>query len=90
MGIKWTDVKLGVSPLSHNIYLGKTKPMSGSNGLEEWTDKSGDKTNDVLIAIVEWFIYLKKYKDKSKFSIKANGKEYTVSFTEKDVEVHND
>ena len=90
MGIKWEDVKLGVSPLTQNIYIGKIKPMGGSDGLEVWTDKSEDKTNDVLIAVVEWFIYLKKYEDKSKFSLEANGKEYTVSFSVKDLEVQNE
>jgi hypothetical protein len=86
MGIKWENVKLGVSPLTQNIYIGKTKVMSGSDGLEVWTDKSEDKTNDVLRAVVEWFIYLKEYDDKSKFSLEANGKEYTVSFSVKDVD----
>ena len=85
MGIKWENVKLGVSPLTQNIYIGKTKVMSGSDGLEVWTDKSEDKTNDVLRAVVQWFIYLKKDEDKSKFSIEANGKEYTVSFSERDL-----
>ncbi|NLC39792.1 MAG: hypothetical protein GX763_02620 [Clostridiaceae bacterium] len=85
MGIKWKDVKLGVSPLTQNIYIGKIKPMGGSDGLEVWTDKSEDKTNDVLRAVVEWFIYLKEYDDKSKFSLEANGKEYTVSFSVKDL-----
>ena len=49
--IDWKSVKLGISPLANKIYIGKTKV--DKDGLEIWTDRSGDKTLDVLRVVLD-------------------------------------
>ena len=41
MGVKWEDVSAGISPLTGEIYLGKSKPLPGSEKdiLRMWTDR---------------------------------------------------
>ena len=56
MGIKWSDVKIGTSPITNNIYLGKVKPDKINPNLGIWTDKSGDKTKEVLVAVFEHMV----------------------------------
>ena len=56
MGIKWEDVKIGTSVVTNNIYLGKVKPEKSNPNLAVWTDKSGDKTKEVLVAVFEHMI----------------------------------
>lgn len=51
MGIKWNDIKLGVSPLSNNIYIGKVK--RDTKGLLIFSDKSGDMTKQCVKAVME-------------------------------------
>ncbi|GEM_PF-4105048 len=52
--IKWEDVKIGLNILDNKIYLGKTR--KDKSGLELWTDRSGDKTNEVVKAVMEYMI----------------------------------
>jgi len=73
--IKWSDVKVGVSPLSNTIYMGKTKPMKGHPNISEWVDRSGDKTEEVMIAVIEWFIGGKEIG----YQLKTKDKTYTLS-----------
>ena len=56
MGIKWNDVKIGTSHITNNIYLGKVKPDKTNPTLGIWTDKSGDKTKEVIVAVIEHMV----------------------------------
>ena len=51
MGINWKDVHFGNSPLTNEIYIGKSKPMKNRPALSEWTDKSGDVSNECMYAV---------------------------------------
>lgn len=53
MGVKWEDVSAGISPLTGEIYLGKSKPLPGSekDGLRMWTDRSDSKTDTITFTI---------------------------------------
>ena len=53
--IKWSDVKIGVSPITKTIVIGKSKPIKGHPNMEQWTDRSDDMTREVIIAVMEWF-----------------------------------
>ena len=56
MGIKWEDVKIGTSVITNQIYLGKVKHNKENPRIGIWTDKSGDKTNEVLVAVFDHMI----------------------------------
>ena len=49
MGVKWEDVSAGISPLTGEIYLGKSKPLprNEKDGLRMWTDRSDSKTDKI-------------------------------------------
>ncbi len=81
--IKWENIKLGASPITNNIYIGKTKV--DKDGLEIWTDRSGDMTQDVLKVVLDWFNDRYKYEDKDSVSITLNGKEYRLTFSVREV-----
>lgn len=83
MGVKWKDVTLGVSPFTNSIYIGKTKKHK--DGLELWTDRSEDKTQEVLKAVMDWFNCRYKYENKDSVGITLNGKEYRLTFSVKEV-----
>lgn len=52
--IKWDDVHVGVSPLTREIYIGKSKPLAGAKpGTCMWTDKSEPKTEEVVRAVMD-------------------------------------
>lgn len=59
MSIKWEDVSAGISPLTGEIYLGKSKPLPGSekDGLRMWTDKSGPKTDNIVKTVMEHMLF---------------------------------
>lgn len=82
--IKWQDVKVGASPLTNSMFIGKTK--KDKNGLELWTDRSDDKTQEVLKATMDWFNSRYKYEDKDSVSITLNGKEYRLTFSVREVQ----
>jgi len=56
MGIKWSEVKVGTSMLTNQIYIGKLKRDKNNPKLQYWTDKSGDKTNEVVMAVFEHMV----------------------------------
>ena len=58
MGIKWEDVKIGTSVLTNQIYLylGKVNLDKKNPQLGKWTDRSGDKTDEVLVAVFEHMV----------------------------------
>ena len=56
MGIKWEDVKIGTSVLTNQICLGKIKFDKENSKIGIWTDKSGDKTNEVLVAVFDHMV----------------------------------
>jgi len=70
MGIKWADVHIGTSPLTGNIYIGKTKKDSN---LTVWTDKSKDKTNECVMAVMEHMLIKAEEENKSKFRYEIPG-----------------
>ena len=70
MGIKWEDVKVGASFLTNQIYIGKVK-----DGI--WTDRSGDKTNEILSAVVEMILST----DNKEITVKTNEKNYNLKLT---------
>ena len=82
--INWESVKLGISPLTNKIYIGKTKV--DKDGLETWTDRSGDKTQDVLKVVMDWFVTRHKYDKKDSIEIEFEGKRYTLKLIVEDIE----
>lgn len=55
MGVKWEDVSAGISPLTGEIYLGKSKPLPGSekDNLRMWTDRSDSKTDNIVKVVMD-------------------------------------
>lgn len=53
MGIKWDDVHIGNEVISGSIYIGKSKQMTGVDGVSVWTDRSGDKTDECINAVIQ-------------------------------------
>lgn len=54
MGIKWEDVNVMCTAISNQICLCKSKPIPGAKpGCMMATDKSGDKTEQVVKAVME-------------------------------------
>lgn len=82
MAIKWEDVKVGVSPITNSIFIGKTNVKK--DGLEIWTDRSDDKKNEILLAVIEWFMARYKYHEKDSIEIVYNGKKLKLTYTEED------
>lgn len=56
MGINWSEVRVGTSALTNQIYIGKVNRDKNNPKLQRWTDKSGDKTDEVVIAMFEHMI----------------------------------
>jgi len=50
MGIKWDDVRILNSPITNQIYLGKGKADKKYPGVWIATDKSKDRTDEMLSA----------------------------------------
>lgn len=82
MAIKWEDVKVGVSPITSSIFIGKTKVEK--DGLEIWTDRSDDKKHEILLSVIEWFMVRYKYHEKDSIEIVHNGKKLKLTYTEED------
>lgn len=82
MSIKWEDIKVGVSPLTNSIFIGKTKAEKG--GLETWTDRSDDKKHEILLAVIEWFMVRNRYENKDSIELVHNGKKLKLTYTEED------
>lgn len=82
MAIKWSDIKLGTSPLTNSIFIGRTKV--GKNGMEEWTDRSEDMKQDILKAVLEWFMLRYKFENKTSIELITNGKRYMLTYSEED------
>ena len=79
--IKWCDINLGVSPLTNKIFIGKSKPVKDRPGVSAWTDRSGDMTDKVIYAIVDWFLA----RDKKECKIFIGNKKYLLKLeTERD------
>ena len=76
MGIKWSDVKIGTSPITNNIYLGKVKPDKINPNLGIWTDKSGDKTKEVLVAVFEHMV--RRMQDEGYTGYQLDGYELSI------------
>ena len=49
MAINWKNIKIGVSPITNSIYLGKTKKKGD---MELWTEKSEDKTEEIIKCVM--------------------------------------
>lgn len=71
MGIKWNDVKLGCSILSNIIYIGKVK--RDKDGMQLWTDKSGDKTDECVKAVMEHMMTTCKEQNKNTTAYEIKG-----------------
>ena len=76
MGIKWEDVKIGTSVLTNQIYLGKVKLDKENPQIGTWTDKSGDKTNEVLVAVFEHMV--KRMKQEGYTGYQLDGYELSI------------
>lgn len=76
MGIKWKDVKIGTSVLTNEICLGKVKLDKENPKLGIWTDKSGDKTNEVLVAVFEHMV--KRMKQEGYTGYQLDGYELSI------------
>lgn len=59
MGVKWEDVSAGISPLTGEIYIGKSKPWSDgkTDHVRLWTDKSGPKTDNIVKAVMDHMLF---------------------------------
>lgn len=59
MGVKWEDVSAGISPLTGEIYLGKSKPLPGNEkgGLRMWTDRSDSKTDNIVKVVMDHMLF---------------------------------
>ncbi len=60
--IKWEDIKIAPTGITNRIVLGKTKKLK--NGAEVWTDKSEDKTDEVVGAVADYLLAQMKEKYK--------------------------
>jgi len=60
MAIKWEDYELGVTAITNKIIIGKSKPVKGRQDLREWIDKSGDKTEMAVKAVMEHMLNICK------------------------------
>ena len=68
MAINWENIKVGVSPITNSIYIGKTK----KNGdMELWTDKSEDRTEEIIKCVM---VHMLKIYDKEGKSIYKSGR----------------
>ena len=68
MAINWKNIKVGVSPITNSIYIGKTK-KSGDNEL--WIDKSEDKTEEIIKCVM---VHMLKIYDKEGKSTYKSGR----------------
>ena len=84
MGIKWSDIKIGISPLTNKLYIGKTR--RDKDGYELWTDKSPDMT-DSMIRFVKEHLKERCREEEFKDGIYLNFKDGTLSFEPKKEEV---
>lgn len=64
MAIKWENIKVGVSPITNSIYIGKTK-KNGDNEL--WTDKSEDKTEEIIKCVMVHMLNLRDKEGKTAY-----------------------
>lgn len=76
MGIKWEDVKISTSVFTNNIYLGKVKLDKENPQTGKWTDRSGDKTDEVIIAVFNHMI--ERMEQKGYTSYQLNGYELSI------------
>ncbi len=74
--INWRDVKIGVSPISNVIVIGKTKPIKGHPNMEEWTDRSDDMTGQVIRTVMVWLEMTGQYE----IVIDDNGCKRTLTY----------
>jgi len=88
MGIKWNDVKIGTSAITNQIYLGKIKLDKKNPKLGIWTDKSGDKTKEVLVAVFEHMI--KRMEQEGYTGYQLDGYELSIRMIEESKEGVND
>ena len=63
MGIKWEDVRILNSPISNKIYLGKGKRDTRNPGLIISTDKSQDRTDEILAVVM---VYMDTWSSENK------------------------
>ena len=78
MGIKWSDIKFGLSPLSNKVYMGKAKDVG--NGVLKMTDKSGDITCQCLQIVKMHLEERCKTEEKFKDGIDINFANGVLSF----------
>ena len=71
MAIKWDDVKIGNSILTNTIYIGKTKV--DKHGVQCWTDRSGDKTEECVKAVMDYMLGLCKEDNLQEISFTIDG-----------------
>ena len=75
MGIKWEDVKVGVGAITGEVFIGKVK-----NNL--WTDRSADKSLEVVRAVVEKIIH----SEEDTITLCSGDKEYELKLTIKETQ----
>lgn len=78
MAIKWEDIIVSTTGITNQIILGKINKKGNM-----WTDKSADKTNEVLFAVTEHMSRrIEKDDNKTAYSIKFNGRQYHLQLTD--------
>lgn len=78
MAIKWQDIRVGCTEIANQIVLGKINKKGNM-----WTDKSADKTNEVIYAVTDHMSRrIKKDENKTAYSIKFNGRQYRLQLTD--------
>lgn len=78
MGIKWSNVKVGVSPVTNEIYIGKVEKISDE--ITFWKDKSDDKTDEIVKAVMVYM--LNNMDNKKGNSLKSGKTTLTISVEE--------
>lgn len=78
MAIKWQDIIVSTAGITNQIILGKINKKGNM-----WTDKSADKTNEVLFAVTDHMSRrIEKGENKTAYSVKFNGKQYKLQLTD--------
>jgi hypothetical protein len=70
--------KLGTSPITGTIFLGRTKKNKG--GVEEWSGEKHDVTDNAIASVFEHMMHMAKFNSKDGFYSYTFGELGTMSF----------
>ena len=74
----------GVSPITNKIFMGKTRPMKGVEGVSELVGKKTDVTDEVVSVVFEWFMHhMPKDSPKGVYEVSFDGCDYVLQMVRK-------